>query len=81
MPIQSILWDLDDDPNGNVQHCAQHGVTKTDVEEVLQNAEDTDFSRTTGSPVVFGDTNNGRHLMVVYEKVDVPRSTRLQPMT
>jgi hypothetical protein len=39
MPIQSILWDLDDDPNGNVQHCAQHGVTKTDVEEVLQNAD------------------------------------------
>ena len=70
MPIQSILWDLDDDPNGNVQHCAQHCVTKTDVEEVLQNAEDADFSRTTGRPVVFGDTNNGRHLMVVYEKVD-----------
>ena len=35
MPIQSILWDLDDDPNGNPQHCAQHGVTKTDVEELL----------------------------------------------
>ncbi len=39
MPIQSILRDLDDDTNGNVQHCAQHGVTKTDVEEVLQNAD------------------------------------------
>lgn len=39
MAIQSILRDLDDDPNGNVQHCAQHCVTKTDVEEVLQNAD------------------------------------------
>ena len=26
-----IIWDLDDDPRGNVQHIAEHGV---DVEEV-----------------------------------------------
>ena len=35
MPIDSILWALDDDPEGNVQHCAEHGVTKEEVEEVL----------------------------------------------
>ena len=28
MPFDSIIWDLDDDPDGNVQHCAEHGVTK-----------------------------------------------------
>ena len=22
MPFDSIIWDLDDDPEGNVQHCA-----------------------------------------------------------
>jgi uncharacterized DUF497 family protein len=70
MPIDAILWDLDDDPDGNVQHCAEHGVTKDEVEEVLQNAEDSDISRSSGRPVVFGDTSTGRHLMVVYEEVE-----------
>lgn len=70
MRFDSILWDLDDDPDGNVQHCAEHGVTKEDVEEAIQNASDTDTSRSSGLPVVFGDTNAGRHLMVVYEEID-----------
>ncbi len=70
MPIDAILWDLDDDPDGNVQHCAEHGVTKDEVEEVLQNAEDADISRSSGRPVVFGDTSAGRHLMVVYEEIE-----------
>jgi uncharacterized DUF497 family protein len=70
MPYQSIIWDLDDDPDGNVQHCAQHGVSTEEVEEVFQNAADEDVSRSSGRPVVFGDTSAGRHLMVVYEEVD-----------
>jgi hypothetical protein len=70
MPTDSIIWDLDDDPDGNVQHCAEHGVTKEEVEEVLQNPTDADTSRSSGLPVVFGDTSMGRHLMVVYEEID-----------
>ena len=70
MPYSSILWDLDDDPDGNVQHCAQHGVTKEEVEEVFEKATDTDVSQSSGRPAVFGDTNTGRHLIVVYEEVD-----------
>lgn len=66
----SILWDLDDDPEGNVQHCAEHGVTKEEVEEVFANASDSDVSDSTGRPVVFGGTNAGRHLIVVYEEID-----------
>lgn len=87
MPFDAILWDLDDDPNGNVQHCARHGVTKDEVEEVFRNATDADVSRSSGLPVVFGDTDAGRHLMVVYEEIaadtaypvtayDVPRRQR-----
>ena len=56
MRFDSIIWDLDDDPDGNVQHCAEHGVTKEEVEEVFQNATDADSSRSSGRPVVFGDT-------------------------
>ena len=70
MPFHSIIWDLDDDPSGNVQHCAEHGVTKEEVEEILENATDEDISRSSGRPVVFGDTATGRHLMVVYEEVE-----------
>jgi hypothetical protein len=30
-----VIWDTDDDPGGNVQHIARNGVTKEEVEEVL----------------------------------------------
>ena len=70
MPFESILWDLDDDPDGNIQHCADHGVTKEEIEQVLENASDADLSRSSGRPVVFGNTAGGRHLMIVYEEID-----------
>ena len=70
MPYNAIIWDLDDDPDGNVLHCAAHGVAKEEVEEVFQNATDADVSRTSGRPVIFGDTSTGKHLMVVYEVID-----------
>ena len=70
MPAESILWDRDDDPDGNVQHCAKHGVRKEEVEDVLDNPLDEDISRSSGRPVAFGDTSTGRHLMVVYEQID-----------
>ena len=43
---------------------------REEVEEVFQNATDADISRSSGRPVVFGDTSTGRHLMVVYEEID-----------
>lgn len=70
MRFDAILWDLDDDPDGNVQHCTDHGVTKEEVEEAFQNATDADISRSSGRPVVFGDTGTGRHLMVVHDEID-----------
>lgn len=69
MPFDSIMWDLDDDPEGNVQHCA---------EEELQNPTDWDISESSGRPVVFGDTSTGRHIIVVYEEVD---ADTLYPIT
>lgn len=78
MRFDAILWDLDDDPDGNVVHCGEHGVTKEEVEEVLAMAEDADVSRSSGRPVVFGTTSTGRHLIVVYEEVD---SDTVYPIT
>jgi uncharacterized DUF497 family protein len=70
MPYNSIIWDLDDDPEGNVQHCDEHGVSKEEVEEVFQSATDEDVSRSSGRPVIFGDTDAGRHLIVIFEEID-----------
>ena len=61
MPASSIVWDLDDDPKGNVTHCAEHGISKDEVEEIFLNATDVDISKLTGKPVilaipVLGDT-------------------------
>jgi hypothetical protein len=67
---RSIVWDLDDDPHGNVRHCAEHGVAKEEVEEVLESPEDFDLSRSSGCPVFFRATRAGRHLMVVCEVID-----------
>lgn len=68
--LTTILWDADDDPLGNVQHIAKHGVTKQEVVEVFDNPVDIDTSWSTGELVVFGDTAAGRHLMIVYEMSD-----------
>ena len=70
MTFDSIIWDLDDDPRGNVWHCAEHGVSPEEVEDVFRQVTDEDRSRSTDRPVVFGDTRSGRHLMVVFERVD-----------
>jgi uncharacterized DUF497 family protein len=70
MPFDWIIWDLDDDPDGNVQHCAEHGLTKEEIEDVFRNPSDADSSRSSARPVLFGDTRAGRHVMVVYERID-----------
>lgn len=44
MAFHTVIWDLDDDPDGNVQHCAEHDVAKEEVEEVLQHPSDADVS-------------------------------------
>jgi uncharacterized DUF497 family protein len=43
---------------------------KEEVEAVFRNVTDEDISRSSGRLVVFGDTQAGRHLMVVYEEID-----------
>jgi hypothetical protein len=70
MAFEFIFWDLEDDPLGNVQHCAEHDISKDEVEDVFQNFIDADVSFSSGHPVIFGDTRAGRHLMIVYEITD-----------
>lgn len=70
MRFARITWDDPDDPDGNVEHIAQHELTVEDVEHVLLAPTSTGLSRSTGLPVVWGYTSDGRYIIVVYEQVD-----------
>jgi hypothetical protein len=73
-----VVWDLPDDPEGNVAHIAEHGITQDDVEDVLLNPEsETALSRSSGQPITFGYTTDGRYIAVVWEHVmDNPLTMR-----
>ena len=70
MRYMTILWDLDDDPDGNVQHIAEHGLPKEEVEEVLLDPAGVESSRSSGRPIAFGESSTGRLIAVVYEEID-----------
>ncbi len=76
MDIVSILWDLDDEPDGNVQHVALHDLTKEEVESVLLDPNtEVDESQSSGLPATFGWTDTGRHIIVIWENVlDDPKT-------
>ena len=69
MDFLIILWDDEEDPDGNVQHIADHDLTVEDVEHVLSNPISEGDSRSTGLPVVWGYTPDDRYIIVVYEEV------------
>ncbi|MDZ4778929.1 MAG: hypothetical protein SGJ19_01595 [Planctomycetia bacterium] len=70
MAFRFVLWDLDADPHGNVQHCLRHHVSKEEVEYVLSNPTYETISRSSGYPIVFGVTAEGRQIFVVFERID-----------
>src|SRR5438132_8774971 len=68
-----VIWDLDDDADGNYWHSVVegHGVTREEVEEVLGDDEnEVIISRSSGNPMTFGWTSTGKHIAVVFEEVD-----------
>ena len=66
-----VIWDLDDDPDGNVSHIAEHGLTKDDVHDALNDPNvTTDTSRTSDNPISFGETREGRFIAIVWELVE-----------
>lgn len=73
-----IIWDLEDDPDGNVAHVAEHGFTQEDVEDVLLSPDsETDTSRSSGANITFGYTSTGRFVAVVWELIiDDPLTMR-----
>ena len=69
----SVIWD--DEPEGNVEHIAEHGLTPEEVESVLlDDGVPTAFSRSTNRPCKFGYTFSGKFILVVWDELsDDPR--------
>jgi hypothetical protein len=64
-----IAWDMEDDPDGNVQHIVDNGITVEEVEDVLLNEDNpVGVSRASGRPVTFGETSSRRQIAVVWEQ-------------
>ena len=62
------LWLEGDD--GNIEHIAEHHLTMDDVEQVIENFEEEGVSSSTGRPIRFGYTSDGRYIAVVFEWID-----------
>ena len=65
MPHIEVLW-----TEANIAHLAANSVSPQEAEDVLVSPIGTAVSRSTGNPIVFGNTRAGRRLAVVYEQID-----------
>ena len=63
-----IIWN--DDSGENVEHIGDHGLLTADVEYVLENYESAGKSVSSGRPCVFGYTEDGRYIIVLYDQID-----------
>jgi uncharacterized DUF497 family protein len=68
MPWSDIVWNHEGD--GNVHHIAENGLSIADVEFVVMNAVQYGTSRVSGRPILFGYTEGGDYVCVVYEEID-----------
>jgi hypothetical protein len=77
-----VIWDLEDDPDGNYVHIVvEHRVTKDEVWDVVSNLDNADVpSDSSGRPATFGWTQTGKYIIVIWEHVaDDPRT--IYPVT
>lgn len=70
MSYSRIFWDDENDPQGNVQHVAEHDLTVEDVEEVLAAPVSEGHSNSTGYPAVWGYVPDGRFIIVIFDAID-----------
>ena len=68
MPWFDVVWVPGE--QGNIEHIAEHGITQDDVEEVVQDPDRKETSRSSGRPIAFGYTSSGKYIAVVYELLD-----------
>ena len=70
MRYSSFIWDPADDPDGNVQHVAEHDLTVEDVAEVFAAPVSEGHSASSGLPAIWGYVPDGRYIIVIFEEID-----------
>jgi hypothetical protein len=65
MPFYFFVWSPE-----IIEHLAEHGVTPEEFEQVVTNPDYEDVSRSTGNPLAFGATEEGRYLCCVFLRHD-----------
>jgi len=67
-----VIWDLEDDPDGNYVHI----VVEHDISQAMSRMSSASRAiprcpaRSSGRPLTFGWTSTGRYIDVVWEHVD-----------
>jgi hypothetical protein len=73
MPHYFFIWTPE-----ITEHLAEHEVTPEEFEEVVSNPEYEDISRSTGNPIAFGLTAEGRFLCCVFKRLG---NDTIEPVT
>lgn len=60
------------------QHVADHGITREEFEEVVNQPEFVTASRSTGRSIAFGWTSTGKYLAAIYQMID---DVTVEPIT
>lgn len=84
MHVDVFDWDDEDDLDGNYHHIVGTGdVTDQEVEEVVRNHQGGPdaYSDSSGLPIVFGTTADGKRIAVVYEDESDAGLVIIRPVT
>ncbi len=83
MYFDLIVWDDDDDPNGNHRHIVATGlVTTEEVEDVIAAHQGPwTASRSSGLPFIKGTASTRRRLTVVFTIIPDPDHVLIRPIT
>ena len=68
MPWFAFFWS--DEPNGNLEHIAEHDLEPDQIEHVVMHPDQTLRSRSSGRLSVKGYTLDGRYIFVADEMHD-----------
>jgi hypothetical protein len=64
MPYYFYVWTPE-----IIDHLAEHDVTPEEFEEIVSDPDHEDVSRSTGNPIAFGTTSEGRSLACVFKRL------------
>lgn len=83
MDYDVILWDDEDNPDGNYRHIVTAGlVSEDEVADVIASHKGPwELSRSSGNPIIRGTASTGRRLAVVFILVPDPDYVLIYPIT